>query len=440
MLRLALPVVLSELGWMAMGVVDTLMVGRLGPEAIGAVSVGRALFMMVGVFGIGMLLGLDTLVSQAFGAGQPERCRLALVQGTYLCLALAIPLTPLTIALGSGLRWWGVDPAVAGLGSDYVRVLGWSVLPIFLYAALRRYLQGMSLVRPVMFALLSANLVNVVGNWALIFGNLGLPALGVKGAAWSTFLSSCYMTGYLALAAVLHRRGERVSEPAFSLRFNTTLFARLLALGFPAAIQLLLEVGAFALATMLVARLDPFSLAAHQIALMAASVTYMVPLGISAAAAVRVGQALGRKEPRAAGAAGSTALLLAAGSMCVSALIFITLPRPLIQMFNDDAHVVQAGVTLLFMAALFQLFDGVQVVATGALRGAGDTRRPMIWNLVGYWILGLPVGYALCFPAGRGAAGMWVGLTLGLVVVGVVLLRIWLREVRSFEASSTAAR
>jgi MATE family multidrug resistance protein len=434
MLRLALPVVVGELGWMAMGVVDTMMVGRIDAESIGAASIGRVLFMGVAIFGIGLLLGLDTLVAQAYGAGKRRECQLALLDGVYLSLLIAAPLTALTFVFAGLLDLWGVDPTVRELAGPYLRVVCWATLPILFYSTFRRYLQAMNLVRPVMIALISANLVNVFFNWVLIFGRLGFPALGVVGAAWATVMSSCYMAGFLALAALLHDRSEGLTLRQLRLRFQPTRMRRLVALGFPAAMQLLLEVGVFALATVLAGRLTPVALAAHQIALNAASVTYMVPLGISAATAVRVGQALGRRDAPGAGRAGWTGLLLAALFMALAAVLFVAAPGAILRAFTTAPGVIAAGVALLYVAAVFQLFDGIQVVATGALRGAGDTRTPMLWNLIGYWILGLPVGYYLCFSAGWGAVGLWIGLSIGLIVVGTILLIVWSRLVRRWKS------
>ena len=218
MLRLAVPVVLGELGWMAMGVVDTMMVGRIDAASIGAVSVGRALFIVAAIIGIGMLLGLDTVISSAFGAGQPGECRRYLLHGVYLSLFMTLPLMALLHGLAGLLETVGVDPAVRELTLPYARVISLSVLPIFLYATFRRYLQAINLVRPVMLALLSANLVNVLFNWLLIFGNLGFPALGATGAAWASCLASCYMAAFLGLAIVLHDRREGSPLRAVSLR------------------------------------------------------------------------------------------------------------------------------------------------------------------------------------------------------------------------------
>jgi MATE family multidrug resistance protein len=428
MLQLALPVVAAELGWMGMGVVDVLMVGRLGAEALGAVSIGRALFIAIAIFGVGVLLGLDTLVARAFGAGRLRDCHVALLHGVYLSLLMAIPSMLLIRALTWPLRGWGVSPAVLELAIPYIEAVSWSALPIFLYAAFRRYLQAMNLVRPVMIALVSANLVNVAFNWILIFGHLGLPALGAPGSGWATLIASCYLALFLAAVILINERSTSSGLFQISWRIELARLRELLALGLPVAVQLLLEVGVFALATALAGRLAPSALAAHQIALTAASVTYMVPLGVSSAAAVRVGQALGREDLAGAGRAGWTALALGGGFMLLPAAAFVLLPEALIRLFTADVRVVAAGVSLLYVAAVFQLFDGIQVVATGALRGAGDTRTPMVWSLAGYWILGLPVGYHLCFHRGWGAAGLWVGFSLGLIVVGCVLSWVWYRR------------
>ena len=211
MLRLALPVVTAEIGWMAMGVVDTLMVGRVGAEALGAVSIGRALFMLVAVCGIGLLLGLDTLVSQAFGAGEPGTCRRAAVHGVYLAVLISLPLTLSVRLLGQSMPYAGVNEGVTELALPYIRAVSWSALPVFLYSALRRYLQAMNQVRAVMFVLISANAVNFCANWLLIYGNWGAPALGAEGAGWATFASTLFLAlSLLLLAAAEARRHPRV--------------------------------------------------------------------------------------------------------------------------------------------------------------------------------------------------------------------------------------
>jgi MATE family multidrug resistance protein len=429
MIHLAVPVVLSELGWIAMGVVDTIMVGRVSAEAIGAVGVGSMLFFALGILGTGLLLGLDTLVPQAFGAGDLDDCHHTLFQALYLCLALAPTLMVLMVVMLPLLRDWGLHPAVLELAIPYIRALIWSTAPLLLFTAFRHYLQGMSLVRPVMFVLISANLVNVFSNWLLIYGRLGLPALGAEGAGWATCIARIYMCLGL-LSYILYREHRYdIGLSRRSLKLDLRRIWHLVRLGFPAALQRALEIGVFAAATALAGRLDPVSLAAHQIAMNIATVTFMVPLGISSAGAVRVGQALGRLDPQGARRSGWTALLLAAAFMSVAGLTLFLIPRIILRGFTTDQEVIATGVALLFIAAFFQLFDGVQVVATGILRGAGDTRTPVVTNLVGHWLMGLPIGYVLCFELGWKAPGLWVGLSVGLIAVGVLLLYVWAQRV-----------
>ena len=436
MFRLALPVVIAEMGWMTMGMVDVLMVGRIGPEAIGAVGLGSSIFIALAIFSMGLLLGLDTLVSQAFGADDVDTCHRWLVHGVVLALALSVPVTAALFWISNALDTWGIDPAVLALTRSYVRIVAWSALPLLLYAAFRRYLQGMGIVRPVTAALIGANIVNVIVNWILIYGKLGAPALGVDGAAWATVLSRAAMAATLLVTIVYIDRGGTASTFRV-LRLEWSWFKRLLVLGTPAATQLTLEVGAFAAATALAGRLAPTSLAAHQIAINYAALTFMVPLGISSAGAVRVGHAVGRRDAAGAAKAGWTALLFAVLFMTTAALVFITIPRLLLKAFTSDAGVLDVGVSLLFIAAIFQLFDGVQGVATGALRGLGDTRTPMLWNLGGHWGVGLPLGYMLCFVLGHGITGLWWGLSLGLIICGVALLFVWKRRIHQLEQALT---
>ena len=435
MLKLAVPVVMAELGWVSMSIVDTMMVGRLSAEAIGAVSVGSSLFLAVAIFGIGLLLGLDTLVSQAFGAGRFDECGRWLVHGIYLSLMLTPLLSLIMIIPIVVLDGWGTEPRVLELTIPYLTTLTWSIFPLLLYATFRRYLQARSRVQCVMFALISANIVNAIANWLLVFGNLGFPEMGVEGAGWATFISRVYMAGTL-LGFILVRRGHLDSifnQLSFSL--EPKRIATLLGLGFPAAMQITLEVGVFALATALASRLDSVSLAAHQIALSAASFTFMVPLGVSAAGSVSVGQALGRKRPDQASAAGWTALIIGVIFMSFATSAFLVTPRPIIRIFTTQPGVMATGVSLLAVAAFFQIFDSLQVISTGLLRGIGDTKTPMITSLFCHWFLGLPVGYYLCFVLDWGVQGLWVGLCIGLVLVALWLLTVWWQKIRALTSS-----
>ncbi len=433
MFSLAVPVVVAELGWITMGMVDTLMVGRLSPEAIGAVGVGSSLFLAIGIFAMGLLLGLDTLVAQAFGGRRLDECHTWLVHGIGVALALTVPVMGVLWFLGAALDGWGLHPAVLALTGPYLDIVTWSVLPLLFYAAFRRYLQGMGVVRPVMIALVLANVMNACANWVLIFGHFGAPAMGVRGAAWATVASRIVMAGVLAGVIVYRERGRSPGLFQTPLRVEWTRVRRLMALGFPAAAQVTLEVGVFAAATALAGRLAPAALAAHQIALHIVGFTFMIPLGVSSAGALRVGHAVGRHDAAGVRRSGWTALLLGAGFMACAAIAFVSIPRVLIGAFTADEGVIAVGTSLLFVGAIFQLFDGLQGVATGVLRGLGDTRSPMLWNLAGHWFIGLPLGYVLAFVLGRGVIGLWWGLSTGLIICGVALLVVWTRKAGSWQ-------
>ncbi len=431
-LRLAVPIVLAELGWMAMGNVDIMMVGRVGTGAIAAVSLGTTLFYGVSVCAGGVLLGIDTLVAQAFGAGDLDDGRRSLIQGIWVSL-LIIPLVMgIVWNLDPFLAKCGVDPAVLRGARPYLHTLNWSTPALVLYFCLRRYLQAKHIVRPVMWALVTANLVNLTGNWVLVFGHLGAPRLGAVGSAWSTFASRTYMAAVLGV--VLWRRDGaslcRVVPEEW--RPDFVRIRELLRIGLPAAGQMAVEIGVFAVVTLLVGRLNAMSLAGHQIALSTVSTTFMMPLGISGAAAVRVGHGLGRGDARGAARSGWMALALGAAVMSAAAVALLAAPGWIARLFTPQAEVIATAATLLRIAAFFQLFDGLQIVATGALRGAGNTRAPMLCHFAGYWLIGLPLGVWLCFARGWGAAGLWTGLSLGLILIGIALTLVWRRTAAGF--------
>ncbi|MCC7185750.1 MAG: MATE family efflux transporter, partial [Acidobacteria bacterium] len=271
----------------------------------------------------------------------------------------------------------------------------------------------------------AANLMNVAANWIFIYGRFGAPALGVVGAAVATVLSRVVLALTLFGVIVYHERQRPSGLHDVPFVWDPSRVWQLFRLGFPAALQITLEVGVFAAASALAGRIAPLAAAANQVVLNIAGFVFMIPFGISSAAAVRVGQAVGRRDPVGVRRAGWTALGLATGVMSVSAVLFLAMPEALLRIYTDDPTVIDLGVVLLFLCAVFQLFDGLQTVATGALRGLGDTRTPMVTNLVGHWALGLPIGYYLCFFRGWGVAGLWTGLSIGLIFVGAVLLFVW---------------
>ena len=428
MVALAVPVVLSEVGWVAMGIVDTIMVGRLGPAAIGAVALGNAVYYTPALFGIGLLLGLDTLVAQAFGRKDHDECHRWLAQGVYLACLATPPLMLLIYLASFGFAPFGITPEVAAPAASYLRILNWGTLPLLLYAGTRRYLQGVGNVRVITLSYVAANLLNWFGNWALIYGKLGFPALGVNGSAISTLVARIFMAAAMLGFAWRYERKRR--HPLFRHWAGPQLakLRELARLGVPAAGQILLEVGAWSLATLSAGWLTPVALATHQIALNYASLTYMVPLGISAAAAVSVGHAVGAGDGAKARRAGWLALGLGTSFMLLAGVVFLVAPGPLIALYTRDPQVMAVGPSLLGLAAAFQIFDGIQTVSTGALRGLGETRVPMLAHLVGYWVLGLPLGLSLCFLLHWGIYGLWIGLLLALFIIAATLLSRWQRD------------
>jgi MATE family multidrug resistance protein len=425
MVKLALPVVLSELGWTAQGIVDTIMVGKLGPAAIGAVALGNAVYFTPVLFCFGLLLGLDTLVSQAYGRKDHDECHHWLAQGVYLACILTVPLMLLLFPASLGFAAFGIKPEVAVPAASYLRILTWGTLPLVLYGATRRYLQGVGQVRIISAAIVAGNLLNWFANWVLIYGKLGFPALGVNGSALSTVLSRIFIALALIASAWLYER--RRGHPLFRRWAGPSLprLRQLARLGLPAGGQVLLEVGAWNLVTLAAGRLTPVMLAAHSIVFNYAALTYMVPLGIASAAAVSVGHAVGAGDGSRARRAGWLALGMATAFMLSAAMVYLAVPGPLIALYTRDSAVMALGGKLLVIVAAFQIFDGIQTVSTGALRGLGETRVPMLANLVGYWVLGLPLGLTLCFIFGWGVYGLWIGLLVALVVVASALIVRW---------------
>jgi MATE family multidrug resistance protein len=301
------------------------------------------------------------------------------------------------------------------------------VPPLLAFTVFRRYLQAMNVVLPVMIALVSANIINAFGNWLLIYGRLGFPALGVVGSAYATVAARIYLALFLFVVIVRRERGHGSGLRDVSMAVDVARIRQLIRLGIPAALQIALEVGVFAAAAALAARITPVALAANQMVMNVASFFFMVPLGFGSAAAVRVGQAVGRRDARGVHLAGWVALGLVASYSVLMSVLFIAFPRLFLGLFTEDVVLLQAGLSVLVMYAIFQPFDACQTVATAALRGLGQTRIPMVVNLVGHWGMGLPVAYVLCFNRGWGVEGLWAGLGVGLLAVAVVLVGVWAR-------------
>jgi MATE family multidrug resistance protein len=477
LLRLAAPLIAGELGWMSMSVVDTSMVGRLPHSAVpmAAAALAQVLFNTF-TFGIGgVLLGLDTLISQAFGARDTHAANRWLLHGLVLALALGLLLLGIFTLGPVALYHAPIAHAVLAQAVPALYGLNWGVIPLLLYFTLRRYLQAAHHAKPIAFALVSANLVNFLGDWLLIYGHhwhlgshaLIIPAYEVVGSAWATSFARLYLMAVLLVAVFLADRRHQYGlfnslRQQTSRRIELAHLRQLFRLGAPAGAQIFVEISVFAAVTALIATLGPLPLAGHEVALQCASTTFMVPFAISAATAVRVGHALGRArveqartghaQPRAAAAgvptggsspvawsaasaAGWSGILAGAVFMLFAAVLFLTLPATIARIFTPDRGVIAAAVPLLLIAAGFQFFDGIQITVTGALRGAGNTTAPLYTHLLCYWIIGMPLGCLLCFHAHLGAAGLWLGLLIALTGAAIILLAVWRRTTRTLHAN-----
>jgi MATE family multidrug resistance protein len=420
MIRLALPVVVVQVGMMAMGVVDTLMVGHLSAQALAAVALGNLYFFLIAVFGMGTLMVLDPVVAQAVGARDQEGAARGVQRGVLLAALLALPAAILLLLAQPFMLWAGQPAEVVPFAADYAERLAPGVFPFFLFVVLRQTLQSMRVTRPIVLAIVLANLANAALNWMLIFGHLGAPALGVAGSAWATTISR-----WLLAALLFAMAGRALAALLFPIRrevWAAIPLARMLRLGLPIGAQVFLEFGAFAFVALMMGWLGTRSMAGHQIAINLASLTFMVPLGVGDAASVLVGQAVGRGDPVATRGAARAALLCGVGFMSCTALLFLTAPVGLARLYTPDLDVIRVAAALIPLAGIFQVFDGTQTVATGILRGLGETRVAMLVNLLGYWCIGLPVSYLYGIRWGRGPVALWWGLVLGLAVVAVVLL------------------
>jgi MATE family multidrug resistance protein len=420
MMALALPIVLSQVGLMAGGVVHSIMTGHVSAAALAGASLGNLTVMSASGVGWGVLMALDPVIAQAVGARDERALALGMQHGLVLAVLAAAVTTLVLLPARSLLILLGQPADVVPLAADYVRVSLLGILPFFVFIGLRQSLQAQRRMGAIVVTIVLANLASALLGWMFIFGHLGAPAMGAKGAAIAATLTRWLMaitliaTGWRDLAPRL----TRWSRSAFGVR----ALARMVAIGAPIGGQLALEIGVFGLISVIMGRIGTTALAGHQVAITIASLTYMVPLGISGAAAALVGDAVGAGDAERARRSAVIALASGAGFMLLSGITLATLPRALATLYTDQPQVSALAARLIVIAAVFQVFDGLQVVAMGVLRGTGDTRVPMLANLVGYWGIGLPLSLWLAFRRGWGPAGMWWGMAVALLTVAAFLV------------------
>lgn len=420
-LRLAAPVMLSQLGHVTVSLADSIMVGRLGTVPLAAASLSNAIFHIILMFAIGVSYGLTPLVAQAHGRADTEAPARHLRHSLLLNFVLSFLLFLLVLALGPGLALLQQPAAVVQAAPPYLNIITFSLVPLLLFQTFRQFAEGLSDTRVAMLVIIGSNVVNVLLNYLLIYGNWGFPALGLEGAGHASLAARVLMA--LAMAAYIWRAaGYRVYRAAFRPGpYQRSEFMQLLRLGVPAGLQYLFEISAFGIAVIMMGWISTEALAAHQISINLVAVSYMLASGISAAATVRVGFTLGQRRFTDLRRVGLVLFAMVCLLMGSSAVIFVLGREVLPALYIDDAAVVMLAAQLLVVAGLFQLSDGVQVVSLGALRGLGDVKVPTVVTFVAYWLLALPAAWLLGFPLGFGAVGIWCGLLLGLSVAALTL-------------------
>jgi len=420
MLRLAVPVVVVQVGMMLLGVVDTMVVGRLSSEALASVALGHVVIVAVSSFGIGMLLALDPLVAQAVGAGDTVAVRRSVQRGFLIALGLMVPSTLLLLPGEAILTFFHQPPEVVPVAADYIRICIPGLLPFYGFVVLRQSLQAMEMMRPIVLTIVVVNLFNLVADWVLVFGVGPVPQMGPIGSAWATTAARTLL--FVVLFVVARRELGPLLNRLDREAFRAGPLWSVVRLGMPIGFQVQLEIIAFAVIALLMGGFGTVQMAAHQVAINLASLTFMVPLGVGSAAAIRVGQAIGAGDSNGARRAAAASILIGAGFMSLMAAIFIGAPRLLATAYTSVNEVVVLAALLIPIAGYFQIFDGLQVVSAGVLRGAGDTRAPLVVNILGFWFIGLPTSLLLGFRLGFGPEGLWWGFVAGLGTVAVFLL------------------
>jgi MATE family multidrug resistance protein len=418
-IQLALPVVLVQIGMSFMGVVDTVMVGHVSATVLAAVALGNLYFFNAIVLGNGTLMALDPVVAQAVGAHDHDAVTRAMQRGLLLAVALSVVTALLVLPAHTVLVLTRQQAAIIPDTSAYLRISIPGALPFLVFVVFRQTLQALHRVAPIVWTIVGANLLNAGLNWVFVYGHLGSPSLGAAGSAMATLVSRWLMA--LALLGFAWPTLRPLLIPWRREVWQLQPIVRLLRLGVPIGLQQLLESGAFGAIGLMMGILGTTEMAGHQIAITLASLTFMVPLGVASAAAVRVGRAVGAGDEPRAKLAARAAFLCGMGFMTLTALLFLLLPRLLASIFTGEAAVIAVAGVLIPVAGVFQIFDGAQAVGAGVLRGLGDTRAPLIGMIAGYWLIGLPVSLALGFHTRLRAAGLWWGFVVSLSIVAVFL-------------------
>jgi MATE family multidrug resistance protein len=420
LLRIGFPVILAQLLQMSMSFVDTVMAGRLSPEDLAAVAVGSSILLPFVVLCMGCMMAVTPIIAQNVGARELTQIGKNARQVLWLSQILALPSFFVLRNLDVLLVFIGVTDDIIPISAGYLNAISWGIFPVYAYAALRYVSEGLSVTRPAMFIALIGLLVNIPANYILMFGKLGFPQLGAVGTGYASSIVFAVM--FIAMLLFTYRF-EPFQRFEIFKRFRLPekkYLKELLRVGVPIGVSSTMEVTMFAAVSLMVSTISTLAIAGHQVAINFASMMFMIPFGLSVAISARVGNSIGKKRPKEARFRGFVGVGICSCIMAVTALVIFIFPEQIASIYTDDAEVIGVAVQLLFLAAVFQLSDGLQVAGFGALRGLKDTKVPMFVNLIAYWIFGLPVAYYLGFIAGYGAQGLWVGLITGLTIAGVL--------------------
>lgn len=418
---LAYPVVLSQLGHILVSVFDSLMVGRIGTIPLAAASLGNSIFMITLVLGLGVSFSITPLIAAADGRKNFTRISLLLLNGLVSNVLLGILLFIAGYFIAPYITLLDQPPQVVSMTIPYLKILFFSMVPFMVFQAFRQFAEGLSLTKQAMYITVIANVINIILNYIFIYGKLGFPAMGLVGAGWATFISRVIMAMMMAAYVLYAKRFEIYRRYLRLQHLSFIHMYRIFKLGLPISGQMIFEMGAFSFSAIMIGWIGAKELAAHQIAINVASVSYMMASGIAAAATIRVGNQKGLGNFRAMRMAGISSFAMGAGFMVLSGILMILGNRLIPMLYINDPEVIQIASVLLIIAALFQISDGVQVVGLGALRGLEDVKVPGVISLIAYWVIGLPTGYLLCFKAGFGVNGIWTGLLVGLSVAAILL-------------------
>jgi MATE family multidrug resistance protein len=418
---LALPVVLSQLGQVSVGVADSMMVGRIGAVELAAASLGNSIFFVLLMFGMGISMGITPLVSIAEGKGKMKRISSLFQHGLWINIFTAILLIGIIMVLAQGLQFLNQPEEVVQITIPYLLIITASMFPFMIFQTFKQFAEGLSQTKQAMYVTIFCNLVNVFLNWVLIYGNLGAPELGLNGAGIATLISRVLMPIMMGWYVIRSKR-YRLFNLQFGIKkLRFFMINRILKIGIPTGFQYIFEVSAFSAAAIMMGWIGVNALAGHQIAINLASISYMMAAGLSTAGMIRVSNQIGKGNQKSMREAGMVVFGMVLVFMFTSAVLFVVFRYTLPTFYIDNTEVIQISASLLVIAGLFQLSDGVQVVGLGVLRGMEDVKFPTIITLIAYWVLGLPLGYYLAFELEMGAQGIWYGLLIGLSITAVVL-------------------